>query len=265
MANDGPHDTPFPSIELDEIDSTNQEVLRRAAAGERGPLWILAHRQTAGRGRSGHTWLSPRGNLAATLLLLPGCAPTELHQLSLLTGIAVHDAIRPFQAQAKVPIAAPVRLKWPNDILAGNAKLGGILIESSTSHGQVVAAIGIGVNIAFAPEIEGRLTAAIDDWGVQPSPPMLLAAIDGHMRRWLHIWERGTGFGRVRAAWLERAGPIGEPIAVDTGSGTISGNFAGIDETGALLMSSVRATPGEVRRFTFGDVSIEPLQAEGPR
>lgn len=262
--------TAFPVLELDEIDSTNQEALRRAAAGEVGPLWIRANRQWAGRGRSGRAWSGADGNLTATLLFSPDCPLSVLHQLSFVSGVAAYDAIEPYCAAATKrgappllkPDGPPLRLKWPNDVLAGPAKLGGILIESTTnSAGAIVAAIGIGINIARAPEIEGRVIAALGDWWACPGPQVVLEAIDIQLRKWLALWCGGDGFGAVREAWLARAHGIGTALVVHTGAETICGTFAGIDETGALLLSSVGSNPNDIRRFTYGDVSLPAPRA----
>lgn len=254
-------DAPLPVLELLSVDSTNADAMRRAAAGERGPMWIMAHRQTAGRGRAGRAWVSPDGNLAATLLLAPGCTPAALHQLSLLTGVAAYDALTGLVPADSTEAA--LRVKWPNDILAGPAKLGGILIESTISGTTAVAAIGIGINIAASPAIEGRATTCLAQLACTPSPTprALLAALDGHLRRWLAAWQHGARFDLVRAAWLERAGPPGEAITIHTGAQTLWGTYAGIDETGALLVASVTPDQKEVRRFTFGDVSLSPPAA----
>ena len=249
---------PFQQIELDEVDSTNAEALRRAATGERGPLWITAARQTQGRGRSGRAWTSLPGNLAATLLIAPGCTPAELHELSLVTGVAVHNAVAPLHDLSPVVDAPPPRLKWPNDILAGDAKLGGILIESTIADGQPVAAIGIGLNLTSAPPLDGRATAARADGRMSLSPADLLTAIDVSLRHWLGVWQKGTGFPAIRRAWLSRAHAIGTPLSINNGADTISGAFAGIDETGALLLGNVSTNPTEIRRFTYGDVSLRP-------
>jgi BirA family biotin operon repressor/biotin-[acetyl-CoA-carboxylase] ligase len=248
----------FPLVELEEIDSTNLEALRRAATGERGPIWLLAGRQTAGRGRSGRAWQTQSGNLAATLLLMPDCTTDKLHQLSLLTGIAVHDAVLAVAGRAAAQSVGALRLKWPNDLLVGRAKLGGILIESTIVGQQSVAAIGIGVNIAAAPFVEGRETAALAEAGVSTSARALLEGIDGQMRRWLDVWRSGARFDLVREAWLERAHRPGEPIIVHAGREVLSGIFAGIDETGALLIDSVPGNENALRRLTFGDVSLPP-------
>lgn len=249
----------FPIAELEEIDSTNLEALRRAARGERGPFWLLARCQTAGRGRSGRAWQMQSGNLAATLLITPGCTPDRLHQLSLLTGVAVHDAVRAGLDEAADRLAGSLRLKWPNDLMLGRSKLGGILIESTIVGAQSVAAIGIGVNIAAAPSVEGRETIALAGAGVSTTARALLAGIDAQMRRWLEIWQGGAGFDVVRKAWLERAHQPGEPIIVHVGREVLSGAFAGIDETGALLIDTVSGNENALRRLTFGDVSL-PLR-----
>lgn len=116
---------------VDQVGSTNREVFALADAGCRGPLWLMARRQTAGRGRADRQWVSAAGNLHASLLLQLDSPPTALPQLSLLAGIATIDAIR-----AAAPGSAPagLRLKWPNDVLIGQAKCAGILVETTGSQ-----------------------------------------------------------------------------------------------------------------------------------
>lgn len=245
------HARAFPSliVKLDEVDSTNAECLRRASAGERGPLWIAADRQNAGRGRSGRAWTQAGGNLAASFLFTPDCPLSALHQLSLLTGVAAHEAIDTACAGA-VP---GLRLKWPNDILIGRAKAGGILVETTTWSGTAVAVAGIGINIAHAPDIEGRSVARLADHAAGATADGLLAALDASMHRWLGVWQGGTGFGAIRNAWLARTGPAGEPLAVNAGLERIEGTFDGIDDGGALLL---RDANGKLRRLTYGDVCL---------
>src|SRR3984957_6921346 len=111
----------LPPIEaLEEIDSTNAEARRRAEAGARGPLWITAKRQTAGRGRRGRAWETGAGNLAATLLIHTDKPPAEAAQVSFVAALAVADL-----AAAFVP-ASLVSLKWPNDPMIAGKKTAGI-------------------------------------------------------------------------------------------------------------------------------------------
>ena len=238
-------------VEIDEVDSTNAEAMRRAVAGERGPLWIRTDRQTAGRGRSGRAWEMAEGNLAATLMFSPACPPAALYQLSLLAGGAVHDAAAASGRAAGG--GSDLRLKWPNDILLSGAKLGGILVESTSLGGEVVAAVGIGINIGTAPRVPGRNTARLQDFGDAPSPRELLAVLATRMAKWLSIWDRGNGFPAIRQAWIERSLPTGQAITINDGRESVSGRFDGRDTDGALFL---RDRDGRQRRFTVGDVDL---------
>jgi len=233
---------------LAAVDSTNAEALRRAQSGERGPLWILADMQTAGRGRSGRGWTSETGNLHASLLVTLALPQPLAYQLALVAGVAVFDAL----GAATYPAPAGLRLKWPNDILIGDAKAGGILIESSSIGGRLAAVIGIGLNIVASPSLPDRPATHLAAHGASPEPGVLLAAIAASLETWLAVWDEGRGFATVRQAWLNRALPIGERLSINTGPERVLGTFSGLDPEGALLLD----VDGDVRRFTFGDVSL---------
>jgi len=242
-------------LALDEIGSTNAEGMRLAALGETGPLWIWAGTQTLGRGRSGRTWVSVPGNLYASLLIRLECPPGAVHQLSLLAGVAVHDAIHAAAARAGVALSG-LRLKWPNDVLIGEAKLAGILPESTTAPGRsgaVIAVVGMGLNLAGHPEGMGRPVTHLAAHGLAITPADMLGFVAASADDWLRRWDNGAGFAPVREAWLQRAGPPGERVVINTGRETVEGCFLGIDAQGALVL---RDQGGAERRFTYGDVSL---------
>ena len=247
----GAHD-PDRCLHFDEIDSTNGEAMRRALAGEAGPLWVLADRQTSGRGRSGRSWTSPPGNLYASLLFLTSAPIAKVGQLSLVAGVATIDAIRD---AGPLESGETLRLKWPNDILIGAAKAGGILVESSTRgrEERIVAVIGIGLNLASAPAELGRAATYLAAHGLTLSPREALCFLAREMDAWLKTWNDGAGFAAVREAWLARAGPVGEPLRVSANEGPMEGSFAGLDDEGALMIAD---GDGRVRRFTYGDVTL---------
>lgn len=249
------------TVVLDEVDSTNSEAMRRVQAGERGPLWILAHRQLAGRGRSGRIWDSEPGNFYGSFLVTLSCPPGVVHQLSLLAGVAVVDAIRAIaREQGKTP--GP-RLKWPNDVLIGDAKCVGILPESVTRPGtrEMSVVLGIGINLTHTPSALDRAATCLADHGVTVTPESMLAELMESIDDGLAIWDNGAGFPAVRAQWLGRAGPVGERITVNAGEGPIEGTFLDIDAQGALVM---RDLTGRQRRVTYGDVTLARAPA-GPR
>ena len=120
-------------LHLRETGSTNADAMRLALKGEDLPLWVIADRQTAGRGRAGRTWTSPPGNLYASLAFCCEAPIEQAGQLSLIAGISLIDAIR---TNTELAPDAGLRLKWPNDVLVGLSKVGGILVESTMARGS---------------------------------------------------------------------------------------------------------------------------------
>ena len=232
-------------IGYDTLGSTSAEALALARAGERGPLWISARAQTAGRGRRGNQWISPPGNLYATLLLSDPSRPAEAPQLSFIAALAVHDAVSTCAPQ----LGRLLKLKWPNDILIGRAKVAGILIEGESAPVFSVA-IGIGVNCAGHPDETAYPATDLAAAGALVDPTTLLGRLAESMQIRIGQWERGRGFPAIRADWLKHAIGLGETLQVRLSEREISGRFQGIDELGRLLLEQA----GSVTTVTAGDV-----------
>ncbi len=227
-------------VRLDAVDSTNAEARRRAEAGEAGPLWITAARQSAGKGRRGRDWETGEDNLAATLLLRPDGAPTATAQLSFAAALAVTDMAVEFAPHAVIT------LKWPNDVLAEGKKLAGILLEA----GHAWLAIGIGVNLASHPDGTEFPATSLGALGVvPPSPQVALVVLANRFAHWQATWQE-QGFEPLRTAWLARAQGLGGPIHARLPHEERHGAFEGIDASGALLLRE----PGGVRAITAGEV-----------
>ena len=239
-----------PVIVFDDLDSTNAEARRRAEAGERGAVWLLARRQSAGRGRRGRSWDAGQANLTATLLITLDKPPQEAAQLAFIAALAVGR-----MADAYVPPSL-IGFKWPNDILIEGRKAAGMLIESGVAAGEGLwLAVGIGVNLADYPQaVERPATALVNclAHGVIHPPSRddalerLSAAFDEALQAWL-----GKGFEPIRAAWLARSVGIGGPCTARLERETVTGTAEGLDADGALLL---RLPGGELRRITAGDV-----------
>jgi BirA family transcriptional regulator, biotin operon repressor / biotin---[acetyl-CoA-carboxylase] ligase len=191
-------------------------------------------------------WESPPGNLAATLLLRrPNRPAAECAQLSFVTAIAAADAIARFAPQAEI------RVKWPNDVLAGGRKVAGILLESASSGGAPFwLAIGVGINLAQFPEGTEFPATSIAALGVvSPSPRAALLELASAFAKWYDIWE-ARGFLPIRDAWLARAAKLGMRIRARLQNEETTGVFEGIDETGALLLREA----GRTRAIAAGEV-----------
>jgi BirA family biotin operon repressor/biotin-[acetyl-CoA-carboxylase] ligase len=229
------------------IGSTNEEALQIARAGERGPLWITAARQTAGRGRRGRTWVSEPGNVYASLLLTDPSPPARAAELAFVTALAVHDAVA-----GRIPgLAARLALKWPNDVLIDGNKFAGILIEG---EGAAVA-VGIGINCARHPAGTAFPATDLAAAGVRASPEALFTALAAAMMQRLAQWDRGAGFAATRADWLVRAAGRHKPIRVALGDTEQTGLFESVDDCGHLVL---RLPDGTIQTIAAGDVAMVP-------
>ncbi len=239
----------WPIVRFAEIDSTNEEARRRAAAGDTGPCWLVAQRQSAGRGRLGRQWDSPAGNLFATALLSYPRPLAEATLASFAAGLAVIEA-----ARAAGVDAGALKLKWPNDVLAGDAKLAGVLIETGTVQGQLWMAAGFGVNVASAPGIPDRATACLAGLpgGQGLAAEQVLAALDIAFRAQL-VRLLSEGFGPIRENWLAKAAFLGERVSIPHGTGWIEGVMRGLSDDGALIAERDDGSQTHVRA---GEISV---------
>jgi BirA family biotin operon repressor/biotin-[acetyl-CoA-carboxylase] ligase len=208
-------------------------------------LWIVAKQQTAGRGRRGRAWVSPPGNLHATLLLSDPAAAAAAPQLGFVAGLALHDA-----ATAAAPLlASRLALKWPNDILCGARKIAGILIEGEGS--PVTVAVGIGVNCRQHPDGTEFPATDFAAEGADVAPEALIGLLAASMQARLAQWNRGAGFPVIRAAWLARAAGLRQPILVRLAERETTGDFETVDEAGRLVL---RAADGAREAIAAGEV-----------
>src|SRR5205807_7454988 len=231
------------------LGSTNIEALHLARQGEHGPLWITADRQTAGRGRRGRAWVSPPGNIHASLLLTQPTAAEHWPQLSFVAALAIHDALVDVAAHLK-PLLA---IKWPNDVLLAGAKLAGILIEAES--GLSAVAVGIGVNCAFHPADTDFPATDLAAAGAAVTPAVLFGPLSVKMLGRLAQWNAGQGFSTIRADWLARAAGMGESVRVRLAERELVGRFESLDDAGGLVLG---LPDGSNRTIAAGDMFLNP-------
>jgi BirA family transcriptional regulator, biotin operon repressor / biotin---[acetyl-CoA-carboxylase] ligase len=233
-------------VAFDAIDSTNEEARRRAREGAAEGLLVWAKEQSAGRGRRGRSFASPRGNLYMSVVLRPTRLALEAAQLSFAAALAVGDA-----AAALLPDAVRLSYKWPNDVLIDGRKLSGVLLESQAAgEGRLDwLVIGIGVNLASYPAGLEFPAISLKAAGADISVEALLTAVAERFLFWYERWH-AAGFAPLRAAWLARAQGLGGAIRVRLQAGELRGRFAGLDEEGALLLEDA----GGRRRIAAGDI-----------
>ncbi|MEM6421173.1 MAG: biotin--[acetyl-CoA-carboxylase] ligase [Pseudomonadota bacterium] len=238
-------------LHLAETDSTNAEAARRAIAGEQGPLWIMADRQSAARARRGRSWSGGEGNLAASYLTATAMPPARAALVSFVAALAVADLCRLLAPRAEVT------LKWPNDVLLNGGKVAGILLESASHAGRLDwIVVGIGVNLAAAPPpLDIRAggtppTSVIAEGGRKIAPDaalgLLAQALQRHLDRFM-----ADGFEPIRADWLAQAERLGGRIGAGLATERLDGIFEDVDLSGALVL---RTVSGGVRRVAAADI-----------
>jgi BirA family biotin operon repressor/biotin-[acetyl-CoA-carboxylase] ligase len=236
--------------------STNAEARIRAQHGDSGPLWISATAQTQGRGRHGRAWISPPGNLYASLLLRNPSPFEHASQLAFVAALALRDAVA-LEAEALAP---RLKFKWPNDLLLDRLKCAGILIEGeATADGEArksfFVIIGVGVNCTNHPSTgDGSVAFPATDLrahGAAVTPDNLFTRLSATMCLRLAQWQNGRDFPAILDDWLRHARDIGEPITVRNGDSEMQGRFVGLDHEGRLVLAR---SDGGLSKIAAGDV-----------
>jgi BirA family biotin operon repressor/biotin-[acetyl-CoA-carboxylase] ligase len=239
----------FPGFELVSLDTTpsTQDVVRDAArAGAAAGFTCLAAAQTSGRGRQGRRWSAPSGSaLLGSVLVRPAAGGTGW--VPLAAGLAMRSAIARLSG-------FEARLKWPNDIMAGPAKLAGVLceVEPAAPGPGAAVVVGVGVNLHVEEFPAGVHGASLHDLSATPPRPApLFGAFLGELRSRLDALAVAGG-GGLRIEWLGHAAGLGHPVTAVSGAGVVEGVAEDIDLDGALV---IRTRTGAVRVLA-GDVHI---------
>ncbi len=239
-------------ISLAETGSTNADLYSLADQGAEEGLVVLADRQTGGKGRMGRKWASPGGvNLYCSVLLRPAIPPYEAPQLTFLSALAVARAV-------SKTTGLQAAIKWPNDLLLNGNKVAGLLNEMNAETDLVsFVVLGIGINLnmrqeQFPLDLRHPASSLLIEGGVKISrqdfTTLLLMELNLEYKRFLQ-----HGFEPARTEWARYCNAAGRKVRVDGGAASISGEFAGLDQDGALL---VRLAGGGLERILSGDVQV---------
>lgn len=235
-------------IAFDLVESTNDEARRLAAEGAGNGTLVWAKEQSKGRGRQGRRFVSPPGNLYMSLIVRPEKPPREAAQLSFVTALALGDAVG-----SVAPPMIEVHYKWPNDVLFNGRKGSGILLETEIGPCGTLEwlVIGLGVNVrSFPLETSFPATSLHFEGGDSSVTEVgLLESFARHFQAWVSRW-LDDGFAPLRRTWLQHAYRLGETVEIRLPHETLTGRFADLDETGALV---VERPDGTTRLITAGD------------
>ncbi|MBF4559053.1 bifunctional biotin--[acetyl-CoA-carboxylase] ligase/biotin operon repressor BirA [Pseudomonas sp. p50] len=233
---------------FDSIDSTNAEALRAIERGRAAPFLVLAERQTAGRGRRGRKWVSPFAeNVYYSLVLRIEGGMRQLEGLSLVVGLAVMHALRELGVSA-------AGLKWPNDVLVGQKKIAGILLEligdpADVCH--VVLGVGINVNMQMTDEVDQQWTSMRLEAGKVFDRNQMVAVLSEKLQGYLHR-HQVEGFSAIQLEWEQNHLWQGRAVSLIAGVNQVDGEVLGIDKQGALRLK----VDGVEKNFSGGELSL---------
>jgi BirA family transcriptional regulator, biotin operon repressor / biotin---[acetyl-CoA-carboxylase] ligase len=241
-------ESPYPVFIHESLDSTNAEALREISGGAQAPFVILAEQQSAGRGRRGRKWISPFAeNIYYSLVLRIDGGMRQLEGLSLIVGLAVLSSLREFGS-------CDAGLKWPNDVLVGNKKIAGILLElvgdpADVCH--VVIGIGINVNMMVASDVDQSWTSLRLEAGQAINRNELIVALGRNLQGYL-IRHEAEGFAAIQAEWESNHLWQGREVTLIVGTHAVDGVVAGVDQQGALRLN----VAGQEKVFSGGELSL---------
>jgi BirA family biotin operon repressor/biotin-[acetyl-CoA-carboxylase] ligase len=238
----------WPVLVFDSIDSTNAEALRAIERLQPAPFLVLSERQTAGRGRRGRKWASPFAeNIYYSLVLRVEGGMRQLEGLSLVVGLAVMHTLRELGISG-------AGLKWPNDVLVGQKKIAGILLElvgdpADVCH--VVLGVGINVNMQMTDEVDQQWTSMRLESGKVFDRNHLVAELGSMLRKYL-ARHQADGFSAIQAEWEQNHLWQGRSVSLIAGVNHIDGEVLGIDSQGALRLK----VDGVEKVFSGGELSL---------
>ena len=239
-------------IWLESVDSTNEEIKRRIHEFSK-PTWIIASKQSKGKGRNGNTWFSNYGNFSGSIIFFPTVEHTYFHLYGFFVGVALYNTIKEI-----VTSDVDIRLKWPNDLMIENCKVAGILLESvqESIYHKSGLIVGIGVNINSAPRLKTNsekryMTACLANF------------IDYKINRSIFFGEFNDqlvklgsripeeNLSSILNLWQARSYDKGSRVQISDNKGKInSGTFLGLDEIGGLILGENTG----VKKIYSGDV-----------
>lgn len=217
---------------FNELKSTNSKALQLAFKNTENGTVIITDNQTAGRGRQSNKWFSiPKKSLTFSVILYPNCPINQINKYSILTGLAVSDALNELNIN--------YQLKWPNDILVKGKKVGGILCESKVQGESVkTLVIGVGINVNeektnFPDYLSDTVTSLKIEGGKQYQLELVLADILNHLEKRINQID---DFDKYLKDWTTHCSHLNQKIRFHSADKIISGVFSGLTATAQAII-----------------------------
>lgn len=235
-------------VTRDSVDSAVSEAKRLALSGAEEGTLVWVNKQTAGRGRLDHQWLSEPGNLHCAIVLQPNEPIAIAGQINYVAAVSLATAI----ANHVTPMTE-LRYRWPNDLLLNNLKVAGILLDPCSVNNGIVESMVLGVNAnvkSHPKQLDDRAANMQDDGFSKTTDAELLESFSRNFLSWINRWAE-EGFAAIGKAWIQRTDGIGQPIELQLANEVISGEFEELDSKGALVIKLADDTRRKVTVAEF--------------
>jgi len=217
------------------VDSTNKVAFDLANNSKLSHQWVVADIQTNGKGRHGRSWDSPLGGLYISRIISDITDYKSVSNLGFVASLALYSTIN--SSITNVEFRSKIKLKWPNDILIDNLKLGGILIETKIINSKTVIVIGFGLNVFEVNGLNLEANKAyLTNYATELKISNLYIYLINSFNNWFCKWDYGNNFNHILESWLSKTCGIGENIQVKTSNEVILGTFLGLNNDGSLLI-----------------------------
>ncbi len=242
-----------PTVLMEKVDSTNEELKRRARSGAAQGFTLVAEEQTFGKGRFGRSWRSPRGaSIYESILLRPEISASNIPCVTLAAGLAVCKAVNGLYD-------CGTKIKWPNDVIIGNKKICGILTEMTAEDNAVsYAVVGIGINVNnydFPQEIEEKATSILIETGVQHERNELIAAVAQEFEKIYNEFVL-CGFGALKDEYIKNCATIGRDVSAYLSRDIVTGEAVDVEADGGLI---ILTEDGERVHVSTGEVTVQGI------
>ena len=239
-------------IWLDSVDSTNEEIKRRFQELMK-PTWIIAKKQSKGKGRNGNVWFSSSGNFSGSVMFFPTVDRSYFHLYGFFFGVALYNTVKKY-----IKDGVDIRLKWPNDLMIENGKVAGILLESiqSPQSNKTAVIVGIGVNLNSHPNLNADFKKRYNSQCVANFSNHEICQVSffnkfSNELKELGLYLEENDLASILKLWKHRSYDKGTQIQVsDNKGGVNSGKFLGLDELGGLIVGENSG----VKKIYSGDV-----------
>ncbi|HWP49803.1 MAG TPA: biotin--[acetyl-CoA-carboxylase] ligase [Candidatus Limnocylindrales bacterium] len=233
-----------------EVPSTNEVALELASKGALEGTVVLAESQTRGRGRMGRSWYSPPGEgIYISVILKPPLPPQKAYQITFMAAVAAAETLRHLSG-------LDVQIKWPNDLMIRNKKVGGILTELKAGPDRihwVVTGIGINANIVqFPQELQDQVTSLMLESGYPVRRIPLIQRLLRNFEKWYFLILEGN-FPKLFETWCSLSCTLGNQVEIKIGEEIIRGLATRVEQDGTLY---VREDSGQERPIVTGDVAL---------